>query len=116
MNVSSMKTCVIYCRVSDPRQTDGGSLQTQEEMLRDYAYRHNLEVLEAFIEPGESAKTTRRVELQKLLTFVKHRRYRIDVLLVYKFSRLARSVEDHHDLRRALRSCGVQLISINERI
>ena len=56
-----MERAIAYIRVSDPRQvTDGNSLVTQENLVRDQVRARNYELDRLFVEPGESAKTDNR--------------------------------------------------------
>ncbi len=64
------KKAVIYCRVSTKEQVDdGNSLVSQERICREYAKKEGFEVIEVFIEKGESAKTADRTELKRLISF-----------------------------------------------
>ena len=63
---------VIYVRVSTKEQTENLSLPTQLRACEEYCRREGYEVLERFSEEGESAKTTDRTELQKLLKLLPH--------------------------------------------
>ena len=105
---------VIYCRVSTKDQTDGYSLKYQEEGCRDFALKSNYSVYKVFIERGESAKTTARTELQKLLKFITLNKKIIDVLIVHKLDRLSRSVYDISDIKLILSKLNIDLKSATE--
>lgn len=61
MNTNDKKRAVIYCRVSTKEQVEeGNSLVSQEKICRDYANKHNYEIVRVFIEQGESAKNADR--------------------------------------------------------
>jgi site-specific DNA recombinase len=64
-----MVGAVIYVRVSTKEQTENLSLPIQLRACEEYCRRQGYEILERFHEEGESAKTTDRSQLQKLLTF-----------------------------------------------
>ena len=64
-----MVGAVIYIRVSTKEQTENLSLPTQLRACEQYCQREGYQVLERFKEEGESAKTTDRTELQKLLKY-----------------------------------------------
>ena len=68
-NLRPMVGAVIYVRVSTKEQTENLSLPTQLRACEEYCRREGYEVLERFKEEGESAKTTDRTELQKLLNY-----------------------------------------------
>lgn len=107
---------VIYCRVSSKDQVEGTSLDSQELACRDYARRHGIEVVQVFVEEGESAKFADRTQLLELLNFCRQRGQGIDVLLVWKVDRFARNVEDHYTIKAALKKLGVRVVSVTEPI
>jgi len=71
------KRAVIYLRVSTAKQVgkdddpDGYSLPAQEEACRRKAETLDAEVVEVFVDRGESAKTADRRAFQRMLAFVK---------------------------------------------
>ena len=76
---------IIYIRVSTTEQAENGySLKTQKEICQDHADRNNYKVLRIFKEEGESAKTSNRTELQKMLVYIKDNRNKIDALIIHK--------------------------------
>ena len=107
---------VIYCRVSTAEQTKNLSLPTQKAACKGYCERHGHRVVKTFVEAGESAKTTERPELQRLLGLCLNRSANVGVLVVYNLSRLTRNVVDHGGLRVLLTKAGVQLRSVTEQI
>ncbi len=111
-----MRRALLYLRVSDPRQVHNLSLDTQEQICRDYCDREGMEVIEVFREEGESAKTRDRTELKHLLETCSERRGEIDVVVVYNLNRFARNKPDHYLLRAALQGVGVVLRSATEPI
>ena len=107
---------VIYCRVSTAEQTKNLSLSTQMAACKAYCGQHGYRVVKAFVDAGESAKTTDRPELQRLLEFCLSRKAKVELLVVYNLSRLARNVNDHVSLLMVLTKAGVQLRSVTEKI
>jgi DNA invertase Pin-like site-specific DNA recombinase len=83
---------VIYVRVSDPRQAENLSLATQLRTCEDYCRRQGFEILERFREQDESAKTTDRTELQKLLQFCRTHKGKVQFVVVFNLTRFARKV------------------------
>src|SRR3954468_20797645 len=67
--LADMVGAVIYVRVSTKEQTENLSLTTQLKGCEDYCERLAFHILARFREEGESAKTSDRTELQKLLQF-----------------------------------------------
>ena len=108
---------IIYCRVSTKDQADFGySLDSQERACRDFAKRMGYEILDVFIEEGESAKTTDRTQLKILLNFITKRHKEIDVILVYKLDRLARNMVDYTGLVATFSKLGIDLKSATENV
>lgn len=118
-NGSKLRTmigAVIYVRVSTKEQTENLSLPTQIRACEEYCRREGYEVLERFREEGESAKTTDRTELQKLLQYCRTHKGRVHFVVVYNLTRFAREKYDHFALRAFLKSLGISLRSATEPI
>jgi len=108
---------VVYCRVStDEQALQGFSLKAQEASCRSFAERNSYDVDRVFIEPGESAKTMNRPELQRMLSYLSKHQKIVNALIVYKVDRLSRSMVDHTNLMQLLYGFGVQLRSVTEPI
>src|SRR5665213_820060 len=95
MNLSETQRAVIYVRVSTVEQMEGGSLDSQERVCRDFANKKGYEVAKVFIEGGESAKTANRTELLILQKYIADKKNKISVVLAHKVDRLSRSTEDY---------------------
>lgn len=79
-----MKNAIAYTRVSSRRQVDdGNSLDTQKQILTEYARRNNIKINKWFIEEGESAKTTDRTMLKKILEYSINHKGENSLLLIY---------------------------------
>jgi DNA invertase Pin-like site-specific DNA recombinase len=111
-----MVGAVIYVRVSTKEQTENLSLPTQLRACEEFCRRQRYDVLERFHEEGESAKTTDRTELQKLLTFCRLNKGRVHFVVVVNLTRFARDKYDHFALRSHLQSLGISLRSATEPI
>src|SRR5258708_26214113 len=108
--------CMLYARVSTDKQADKElSIPAQLQAMRDYAHQRDWAIVEEFLEPGASARTAERPELQRLLA-----RCRVDdkpdVVLVHKIDRLARNVFDHATIRALLKQHGIRLASVVENV
>lgn len=109
------KRAVIYCRVSTKEQVEeGNSLATQEKICKEYAVKHGYEIVQSFIELGESAKTADRTELKKLLAFCTSKKEKIEAVIIYRVDRLSRQVEDYTFIKSKLRQSGVTIKSTAE--
>src|SRR2546422_8986701 len=111
---NSMNT-VLYARVSTDKQADKDlSIPAQLQAMREYARQHDWKVVEEFLEPGASAKTTERPALQRLLSHVRDVDTQVDVVLVHKIDRLARNVYDHATIKALLKQQNIRLASVVE--
>ena len=112
MKTATKNRAILYLRVSDPRQVENYSLETQEKACREHCERMGWEVVAVFREEGQSAKTTERTQLKELLRWC--RRRRADVMLVYRFSRAARNAADYHTIKALLAARNVEMVSVTE--
>ena len=112
MPSSKPRKAVLYLRVSDQRQVENYSLETQERACREYCERNGWKVAAVFREEGESAKTTDRPQLREMLQWC--RPGRADVVLVFRFSRAARNAADYHTIKGMLAGRGMELVSVTE--
>ena len=92
---------MIYVRVSTKEQTENLSLPTQLRACEEYCRRQGYEVVERFHEEGESAKSTDRSQLQKLLTYCRLNKGRVHFVVVFNLTRFARDPPSPYRLRRA---------------
>jgi site-specific DNA recombinase len=112
MQMNAQKRAVLYVRVSTKEQVDeGNSLSTQEKMCREYTSKNGYEVVQVYIEQGESAKTALRTELQKMLLFCSDKKNKINAVIIYKLDRLSRNTDDYSQLRLLLKKYGVEIKS-----
>lgn len=95
--------CAIYDRVSTDIQVQQGlSLDTQKELLTEYALSHGYEIVDYYIDEGLTArkKLQNRKDFMRLLDDI--RADRIDLVLVTKLDRWFRNVKDYHNTQAIL--------------
>jgi DNA invertase Pin-like site-specific DNA recombinase len=100
--------CGVYARVSTHEQ----SCESQLLELREYASRRGWVVTREFVDTGWSGAKERRPELDRLTADC--RRRRLDVVLVYRFDRFARSVRQLVLALEEFRSLKIDFVSIHE--
>ena len=113
-----MKPAAAYIRVSDERQ-DEYSPDSQLKLIKDYAKKNGYYVPEEciFYDDGISAKAEKkRPEFNRMIAMAKEKNSPFEAILVWKFSRFARSQEQSIVYKNILRKKGVQVISISEPI
>ncbi len=110
-----MCNAVIYTRVSTKEQADGGySLSNQNRECKKFASDNRFSIINVFEERGESAKTTDRTELQKLMRYCSQNRKDIDALIIWKFDRLSRNMQDNYYLNSFFEKLGIKVLSATE--
>jgi len=108
------KRAVIYCRVSSEEQVKGYSLTIQEKLCREFVSAHGFELVEVFIEKGESAKTLDRTELTKMWDFCKQKKNDIQFIVAYKVDRIARNRHDYRELDTKRLKYGLRFRYVSE--
>ncbi len=89
------KKAVIYTRVSDPSQIENNSLDSQREICQIYAQKNGYKVVKEFREEGVSAKhVNTRPQLRELLSFCTKKTNKVSAVIVYRFDRFSRNVEE----------------------
>jgi DNA invertase Pin-like site-specific DNA recombinase len=106
-----MKTA-IYVRVSSQEQVSGYSLDAQTELCKKWASEQGHEVIEVFIEQGQSARTDKRPAFIQAINFV--RVGGAEAILVHKLDRFARNLQDYLGYRHLLEKSGSRLLSASE--
>jgi len=88
-----MKEAVIYARVSSKDQErEGYSIPAQLKLLREYAPKHDFEVVREFIDV-ETAKTAGRKHFGEMVSFLRRNRH-CRTVIVEKTDRLYRNFKD----------------------
>lgn len=84
-----------------------------DSAMKEYAKKNNWNVIDHFVDEGESARTANRPELKKLIQVCKEKK-NIDMVIVHKIDRLARNLEDFAMIKAILKQKGIRLISVSE--
>ncbi len=111
----------IYARVSTmgqvntSREEDGYSIPAQVEAAHHRAASLGAEVVAEYIDRGESARSAKRPELQRLLERLKAQRD-LDYVIVHKIDRLARNRTDDVMINVVIREAGARLVSVSENV
>ncbi|RZT01112.1 recombinase family protein [Cuneatibacter caecimuris] len=114
-----MKTAAAYIRVSTEDQIEY-SPESQRKKLLEYAASHQLLLPKelVFTDEGISGRSAaKRPGFQKMISMAKQTPRPFDLILVWKFSRFARSRQDSIFYKSLLRrDCGIEVISITEQL
>ena len=104
---------VIYARYSSDSQTEN-SIQGQLRECKEYAERHNIKIVDSYIDRALSAKTDNRPEFQRMIRDSEKKQF--DICLVWKLDRFSRSRIDSATYRAILKRNDVKVVSIKENI
>jgi DNA invertase Pin-like site-specific DNA recombinase len=102
----------IYARVSTANNGQDPTMQTRE--LREYAERRGWTVAGEYVDIGISGTKERRAELDRLMVDAHRRRF--DVVAVWKFDRMARSVSHLLRVLETFGALGIHFVSLSEAI
>jgi len=108
-----MKTAVIYARYSSSNQTEQ-SIEGQVHVCQDFAKRHDIIIVDSYIDRAISGTTDNRDAFQKMLKDSNNQKW--DYVLVYKLDRFARNKFESAVNRKHLKDNGVKLLSAMENI
>ena len=106
------KRAALYVRVS----TNDQQTATQESELQEYAGRRGWAVTKIYRDAGISGAVQRRPGLDALIADCRRRRSGIDVVLVWKFDRFARSLRHCLTALEEFRVLGIDFCSATEPI
>jgi site-specific DNA recombinase len=110
-----MKTkAVTYTRVSSDSQDVDLSISAQLRALRDYAAKHDYDIVREFVDEAESGRTVDRPAFKEMIALARLRQPPFQAVLVWKLNRFARSRVDSVTYKTLLKGKGIKVISINE--
>jgi site-specific DNA recombinase len=104
----------LYARVSSDKQDVDLSISAQLKALREYAARNGNLIVREFVDEAESGRTSARPAFREMISLARRLNKPFEQILVWKYSRFARSREDSIVYKTLLRKNGVQVVSINE--
>jgi len=107
------KKVAIYARVSTEEQAERDlSIPFQLERCRYHAQGKGWEVVKEYVDAGESARTDKRPEFQKMIASARAKEF--DVILIHKFDRFARNDYDFITYEKELDDLGIIVESVSE--
>lgn len=106
-----MKRAVIYARYSSSNQKEE-SIEQQIAECRDYAERHDIEIVREYRDEAISGKTDKRPSFQRLMRDVEHADF--DTVIAYKSSRISRNMLNALQYEEKLSKKGIDTIYARE--
>lgn len=110
--MSVSKKVLIYCRVSTDQQQ--GGLESRSSALDDYCRLNRIENYEIFADEGISGTKSSRPALDRMMEVVK--RNEAECVVVYSFSRFARSTTHMLNGLEIMKGHGCNFASLTEKI
>lgn len=104
-----MKTGAIYARFSSDKQTEM-SISAQIRACLEYAKKKNIKIRKIYKDEGISGTTANRASYKELLADAMESAF--DVILIHKYDRIARDLEEQVTLDRKLNRLGIELIAV----
>ncbi len=104
----------LYTRVSSDSQDVDLSISALLKALREFAKKNGNQVVKEFVDEAESGRTSARPAFREMIALARRPNKLFSAILVWKYSRFARSREDSILYKAMLKKAGVQVISINE--
>lgn len=102
---------VIYCRVSTEEQArEGESLESQRRRCLDFAMRHEYKVAEEFIERGESGRSSKRTQFQKMYQYVI--KNSISAIICLKIDRFMRNAGEYAYVTKKLKDNNIRVLFV----
>jgi DNA invertase Pin-like site-specific DNA recombinase len=106
------RTVALYLRVSTDHQSSG--LMAQEKALREYCEQNGVTNYKIYRDENQSGAKTSRPALDELMTSVRNRE--ISKVIVFAFSRFARSTTHLLNALNEFKSFNTEFVSITEKI
>lgn len=109
------KKVAIYCRVSTYNQGQGEytSLDTQEELLKNYCKVKGWEVFDTYIDT-KTGTTIERDSLSRLLKDAEAKKF--DIVIATKLDRISRSMKDFFEINEILAMHDIDLVLATQNI
>ncbi len=100
----------IYARVSTRVGSQNPDMELRE--LRDYCQRRGWEIAGEYVDVGITGAREQRPELERLLAECNKRR--VDAVVVYRYDRFARSLQQLVNALEEFRALGIEFVSLHE--
>ncbi|MGL4913976.1 MAG: recombinase family protein, partial [Romboutsia sp.] len=115
-NNKEIKNVVMYCRTSSELQADNFSIAMQKDAIKEYCNKHNYNLIGEYIDECKSGTSTNnRTDFNKMLNDIKNNST-ISAVLIYRISRISRSLADTVNTIQLLDHYNVNLISTEDNI
>lgn len=110
-----MKNVVAYCRVSTTGQigADKFGLIEQKDLIIEYCAKHEMNIVDWFIDEAESGAKEKRPALDRLLSG-EITNPPVEAVIIAKADRLARDINLYYVFKNMLNKLNLEIISVKE--
>lgn len=115
-NTIQYKRAALYVRCSSEEQAvNGDTIQTQKEVLTEFAEMHHLKIVDFYVDQGYTArkKYNKRKEFMRMLRDAEAEKF--DIIVFTKLDRWFRNVADYYKIQEILESHGINWLTAQER-
>lgn len=112
-----MKNVIAYVRVSTDAQAmdDKFGIESQKEIIAGYCKKHNMSIMDWYIDRGESGVKENRPQLDAIL-YGEIKNPPVEAVIVAKSDRMARDIKLYYYFMMLLEKRGMKLISATEEV
>ncbi|MBE3582322.1 MAG: recombinase family protein [Thermoanaerobacteraceae bacterium] len=103
---------VAYARFSSDNQREE-SITAQLRAIREYAQKHNIEIIKEYTDEARSATTDDRPGFLRMIADLKNG-LKVDLVFVHKLDRFARNRYDAAVYRREIQRAGARLVAVDQ--
>lgn len=112
MQISTIKKAALYSRVSTNNQSNG--LEAQVLALKNYCIKNSINDYILYSDENISGSKSSRPQLNKLIEDIE--KDEISIVIVYSFSRFARSTKHLLSAADYFKAKGVEFVSLSEQV
>ena len=109
------KRAVAYARYSSNNQREE-SIDAQLRAIREYCTRNDIELIEVYTDEAKTGTNDDRDNFQQMINDINGGQIDVDMVLVHKFNRFARSTFDSAVYKKKLKDQGVRVVSVTQNI
>lgn len=112
-----MKNVIAYVRVSTDAQAmdDKFGIESQKEIIAGYCQKHDMSIMDWYIDRGESGVKENRPQLDAIL-YGEVKNPPVEAVIVAKSDRMARDIKLYYYFMMLLEKRGMKLISATEEV
>ncbi len=111
LNLNDIRKAALYARYSSENQRDM-SIDAQLRAMHEYCGKHSIEVVEEYCDRAKTGTNDRREEFLRMISDSANGDF--EAVIVHKFDRFARNMNDAILYKNELKRRGVRLISVLE--